>query len=118
MTVIRKQTRVKELDNGVSKLYDYALPGISMGLSYQEIHGRVPADGSAKNTVCDEFYYVLEGSAQIVIDGKEDVILPGDVAVIPSGSTSYLIGNHLKLLTITNPDWYTEQNENVDEKRK
>jgi mannose-6-phosphate isomerase-like protein (cupin superfamily) len=115
MSIVRKQDRVKEVDNLVSKIFDYPLPDISMGLTYQEINGRVPSQGAAKNTVCDEFYYVLGGSVQIVIEGETDTIGPGDVAVIPTGISSYLIGEDAKLLTITNPDWYTEQNEHIDE---
>ncbi|MDZ7814668.1 MAG: cupin domain-containing protein [Planctomycetota bacterium] len=41
----------------------------------------------------DEVYYVLEGEGKIILDGKESVLRPGAVVVVPSGVVHSLHSN-------------------------
>lgn len=112
--IVRKQNRVLELNKPDAKIYDYPLSGVKVGLSYQEyLEGRHPRLGGWKNTVCEEVYYILSGQASIFVDNEVCEAGEGDAVVIPVGSTSYLKTQGVKILTITNPDWYPEQHQEV-----
>jgi mannose-6-phosphate isomerase-like protein (cupin superfamily) len=109
--VIHKEDRTLEVNDPELKIFDYKLPGVKLGISYQEAHGRVPSTGATVNTVCEECYYILEGTARITVGAHEFDLKPGDVAIVPPATPSYLVSDGLKYLTITNPDWYAEQSE-------
>jgi mannose-6-phosphate isomerase-like protein (cupin superfamily) len=49
----------------------------------------LPAGGSTQrhfHKVSEEFYFVLEGSGQMEVDGEEREIGPGDAVLIPPGA--------------------------------
>lgn len=112
--IIRKARRSLEVNQTDIKIFDYPLELKNIGLSYQELNGRVPEKGAGKNTVCEECYYILEGTVQVVVDGQEFTGEPGDAIAIKPGSSSYLIAHNLKLVTVTSPDWYEDQFERIE----
>ena len=107
MIIKKSQTRLETFDAG--KVWDYPMPGEPVGISFQEHDGRVPEKGWGINTICWEAYYVIAGSARVFIGEKEYQVETGDVVVLKPNQKSYLVANKLKLLTITQPDWYTKQ---------
>ncbi len=111
---IRSKDRVLEVDEPGVKIYDYNLNDKRLGISYQELNGRVPGEGVGINTECDEWYFVIEGKTEVNIDQKKYSAEEGDIIFIPKGSTSHLTANSLKLLTITRPDWFQQQHKVVN----
>lgn len=111
--IIKKQNAKLEADQPGVRILDYNLSPFQTGISYQELDGRVPESGAGKNKVCEELYYIIDGCADIWIDGVKHEAEPGDVVMIKPGSSSYLIADNLRILTITVPDWYEDQYENV-----
>lgn len=110
---VAKKDRVLEVDEPGMKIYDYALPGVKMGIAYQELEGRIPKEGRGMNTVCDECFYIIEGKAKVFVDDKEYDATAGDVVVLPKGSSSYMVAEKVKMLTLTDPDWFLEQHRAV-----
>jgi mannose-6-phosphate isomerase-like protein (cupin superfamily) len=113
--IIKKENAKLEVDQPGARIFDYNLSPFQAGISYQELDGRVPESGAGRNAVCEELYYILDGSAEIWIDEVKYQAEPGDVVMIKPGSPSYLIADNLRILTITVPDWYEDQHENVRE---
>lgn len=107
--ITHKQDRNLEVNEPSNIVYDYPLPIKNIGISYQELNGRIPQKGGSKNTICTECYYILEGNVEVWIDGVKLTAVSGDVVTIKPGCQSYLIAKDLKMITITSPDWYVEQ---------
>jgi len=84
-------------------VWDYPMPNEHLGISYQEHNGRVPQKGWGVNTACLEEYFIIDGKARVFIDNKEYEADKGDIIILEPGQKSYLIADHLKLLTITRP---------------
>lgn len=59
---------------------------------------------------CDFIYYILEGEGYFEIDGQKESCIEGDLVVIPAGSRFCYVGK-LKMLLITTPAFYPEQEE-------
>jgi len=63
---------------------------------------------------CDFIYNVLEGKGYFVIDDKKETCVKGDLIVIPAGVKFRYVGK-LKMLLITTPAFYPEQEETLSE---
>lgn len=107
MVIKKAKTTVEQFVGG--KIWDYPMPDEPVGISYQEHHGRVPKKGWGVNTVCWEAYYIIEGSAKVWIDDDEYTVASGDVVILKPNQRSFLVTKKLRLLTITQPNWYPEQ---------
>lgn len=107
MVISRSQATEESFAKG--KVWDYPMPGEPVGISYQEHDGRVPEKEWGINTVCWEAYYILGGSAQVFIDSKRYKAVEGDVVIVKPNQKSYLVAKQLKVLTITQPNWFIEQ---------
>ncbi len=107
--VIKKAQSVLEVNSTVAKIFDYPLGSDDVGFSYQELHGRIPESGVGKNNRCDEWYFVIDGTGEVTINGKSEVIEKGDLVVLTKQSKSFLIANNMKILTITKPNWSEDQ---------
>lgn len=57
---------------------------------------------------CDFYYYILSGSGKFEIDGLEESCTDGDLVIIPAGKPFQYFGK-LKMLLISTPPWYLEQ---------
>ncbi len=112
--VIRKKQSVLEVNTENVKIFDYRLPSNDVGFSYQELNGRVPESGEGRNTECDEWYFVVAGTGESVVDGIRESIEPGDLVYIPKNKSSYLIASSLKIITVTKPNWEQEQYQEVN----
>lgn len=62
---------------------------------------------------CDFIYYILEGSGYFEINGEKEPFDKEDLVVIPAGSVFKYTGN-CKMLLITTPAFYLEQEETVE----
>lgn len=94
-------------------VWDYPMTSKDVGISYQEIDGESPDAGFWKNTVCKEWYFVISGSGTVFIDDTQEQFQAGDIVVLPVGKKHRIIGEKLKMIAITKPDWYEEQAEIV-----
>jgi mannose-6-phosphate isomerase-like protein (cupin superfamily) len=61
---------------------------------------------------CDFVYYILNGEGYFVIDSQNENCTKGDLVVIPAGLKFRYVGN-LKMLLITTPAFYPEQEETL-----
>lgn len=111
--IIKKSQRNLEVDEPDMKIFDYDLGTEEVGVSYQELRGRIPKEGQGKNLEVDEWYFVLEGTGTVAIDGQDFAIEQGDIVNLPKGSTSCLEANDMKILTITRPNWFEDQYRDV-----
>ncbi len=110
--IIKKDPKsIKISKKGI--VYDYPLPSEEIGVSLQELDGRVPDEGFYKNNVCKEICYVISGSAEVFINNKKFSVSREDVFVINPKETSYIIAKKLKMLVITSPNWYEQQCEHI-----
>lgn len=64
------------------------------------------------NHVCDVFYYVLNGKGYFEIDGQKENYNQGDLIVIPN-ETPFTYKGSSKMLRITTPAFYPEQEETL-----
>lgn len=64
-------------------------------------------------TKCDFCYYILEGSGSFEIEGIKEECMRGDLVVIPSGKPFQYFGK-LKMLLVSTPPWYLEQEITLD----
>ncbi len=62
--------------------------------------------------ICDFIYYILEGNGYFEIDGQKENCVESDLVVIPAGSKFHYVGK-LKMLLITTPAFYPEQEETL-----
>ena len=98
---------------GEGKVVDYPV-GEEVGLSVQELNGRVPEKGFYRNSECLEVCYVKSGEAEVTIDGETFSVSDGDVYVIQAGEKSCVTAEDLEVVVFTRPDWYEEQCKIVD----
>jgi mannose-6-phosphate isomerase-like protein (cupin superfamily) len=61
---------------------------------------------------CDFIYYILEGNGYFKINDQKENLTQGDLVVIPAGSKFHYVGM-LKMLLITTPAFYPEQEETL-----
>lgn len=112
MIIKKSQTTIESFADG--KVFDYPMPDEKIGISYQEHNGRAPLKGWGVNKTCYELYFIIEGKAEVFIDGEKGIVEKGDVVVIHPSQKSYLIADNLKLITITSPNWNKEQYKEIE----
>lgn len=61
---------------------------------------------------CDFIYYILEEKGYFEINNQKENCIKGDLVVIPAGSKFRYVGK-LKMLLITTPAFYPEQEETL-----
>ncbi len=61
---------------------------------------------------CTFFYYILEGKGSFEIEDKTEECQKGDLVVIPN-NTIFRYSGKMKLLLVTVPWWYPEQEETL-----
>lgn len=62
--------------------------------------------------MCDFLYYILRGKGYFEINKKKENCAAGDLVIIPHGSVFTYKGN-LKMLLVTTPPFYPEQEETL-----
>lgn len=113
--IIRKSQAILEpFANG--KIYDYLLPDEKIGISFQEYEsGRAPSKGWAVNKKCYEIYFIVSGSAEIYLDNEHSQVESGDLVIIKPKQKIYFISHKLKMITVTQPNFFYEQYEEIRE---
>lgn len=78
-----------------------------------KIHGRYPSEGKAKNTVCKELVYVVDGVGLLyAMDQK--INLKKDMVILIDKNEEYIWeGDNLKLFVTCDPNWHVEQHEEI-----
>lgn len=102
--------------------YDFEKVGIkgkiflTGGLTQKSRFVLVDTEDGHKTTIrqreCDFVYYILEGSGYFEIEGKIEECRAGDLAVIPAGN-KFTYKGKMKLLLISTPPWFAEQEETL-----
>ena len=112
MIIKKNQTKLEHFSEG--KVFDYPMPSEKIGISYQEHNGRAPKKGWGVNKICYEIYYIISGKAEIYIEDEKSIVENDDVVVIFPGQKSYMKAHNLKLITITSPNWSSDQYSEVE----
>jgi mannose-6-phosphate isomerase-like protein (cupin superfamily) len=61
---------------------------------------------------CDFIYYILKGKGYFEINDKKENCIKDELVIVPAGSKFRYAGK-LKMLLITTPPFYTEQEETL-----
>jgi mannose-6-phosphate isomerase-like protein (cupin superfamily) len=110
--IVSKKER-KEIKSGKSKVYDYPISD-DVGVSIQELNGRVPEKGFYKNKISKEICYVLSGSAKVFINNKESKVEKEYIFVINPNEKHCIEAKNMKIIVFSIPDWKEEQCEIID----
>ena len=116
--VITKKQATKFPVNPNHAVWDYPMPNKEIGFSYQEINGETPEGAWWKNTVCEEWYFVISGSGIVYIEDTREECHQGDIIILPVHKKHKIVGNKLCMIATTKPDWYEEQAEIIPDKNK
>jgi len=112
MFIKKSKAIIEPFANG--KIFDYLLPDENIGISYQEYaNGRAPTKGWAVNKICYEIYFIVDGKAEVFLDNEHEYVEKGDLVIIKPKQKIYFIVDNLKMITITQPNFYYEQYEEV-----
>ena len=103
----------KKIETEEAQIWDYLI-NKDIGISYQELTMRGPISGRYLNKECHEIYYVIKGSAKFFVGEDEYSVGEKDVVVVKPNIAHYIETEELQYITITRPDWYEEQYEQVD----
>lgn len=100
MTVIHRQdARRTETPNAV--MTTFASPGQGgSGQALWRVEMAADARGPVHEMDADQVWTVLEGSAQVAVDGEEDVLRAGDTLVVAAGVTRQVTAGGAGLVAI------------------
>jgi len=59
---------------------------------------------------CTSHYFIIEGTGNFEIDGKVEKCQKGDLVIVPKGA-AFTYAGKLKMLLVSQPWWYPEQEE-------
>lgn len=90
------------------------MPSEDIGISFQTLDGRGPRKGRYLNTVCHEIYFIIKGSALFYIKDEKHEVKERDVIIIEPNTAHHIEARNLEYITITQPNWYKEQYQEVD----
>lgn len=115
--IIRKENSIKEKISEQEVILDYPVKTEETGFSIQELNGRVPDERQYRNRSCNEICFVVEGKGEIFIDDSPKKVDEGDIYFIKPGQKSYIKAEKLEIFTITQPNWYKEQCETLEDEK-
>lgn len=110
--IITSENTVAKTPYSGCTIWEYTFDSKVLNIAKANITGRYPEHGKALNTLCEEVYYVLEGTGTMQIGDEVSVVKKGDVCVIPKGLV-YSIEGNISLLIATSPPWSPEQHQNI-----
>ena len=103
-----KKNETKEFKNSDQCLaIEYPLGDKDINGAVAKITGRYPDKNRAVNTKCKEMAYVISGSGQVVVEGKEYSLNVGDLVLIEPNEKYFWEGN-LEIFMPCTPAWYPE----------
>lgn len=111
--LIKKSQAIKKQISENGFVYEYQDANKNLGLAVSELNGRVPDEGTMKNKVCLEAYYVMSGSAKVFMNNEVFELSEGDIFYIEPNQEFYVEASNLKLVIPTSPAFYPEQWENI-----
>lgn len=100
-----------------SLLRELLHPGkANVRIGYSLAHATVPPGDATRphRLKTSEVYYIIAGTATMVIDDESKPVRPGDVVYIPPGATQYIQTKSqvdLVFLCIVDPAWQPEDEE-------
>jgi mannose-6-phosphate isomerase-like protein (cupin superfamily) len=101
-----------KIDTEEGTIWDYLINS-EVGLSYQQLNMRGPRSGRYLNKKCHEIYFVISGVATFFVGDDEYSVGAKDIVVVEPGTPHHIETRKLTYVTITRPDWYEEQYEQV-----
>lgn len=113
MEIIRAKDS-RRFDGGptfISHEYDTHDPDLN--IARIEIRGRVPEQGTMRNTKVKEVVYVEEGKGTVTINGESHDVGSGDVILFVQNEEIMWDGEFV-LVTACAPAWTLEQHEKVE----
>lgn len=105
-------SKTKKISTKEGSIWDY-LVNDEVGIAYQQLTMRGPKSGRYLNKVCHEIYFIIEGTATFYVGKEIYQVKQKDVVVVLPNTPHYIETSDLKYITITRPDWYEDQYEQV-----
>ncbi|HSX05288.1 MAG TPA: cupin domain-containing protein [Candidatus Saccharimonadales bacterium] len=113
MQHISKAQAVKFANSSTCTGLEYAFGDKDINGALGVVTGRYPESGWVVNEVCKELVYVISGAGSLHNRTEDQVLAPGDCALIPSGEEYYFEGQELTVLMPCSPAWYPEQHKEI-----
>jgi len=113
--LIKKDQSIEKKIASDSFVWEYQFNNKNLGVIKAKINGRYPDSGRTINKVCQEVYCVVSGSGKIYVENDEFELNQGDCFLIESGKKYYVVGKDLVMFCPTQPDWYPEQHEFIED---
>ncbi len=111
--LIKKEQRKEKQIAKEGTVWEYPLLSKEIGFAISKLNGRIPDSGWMRNKVCNEIYFVVNGSGTLFIEDQKYKLKKGDVFPIEPGKKFYVLAKNLQLVLPTAPAWYPEQWENI-----
>ena len=92
MKVIKSSEAVLYKNSDVCDAITYQLHEQKISIALIKLRGRYPSKGYAKNRICNELVYVIQGKGKLVVGNKVVFFAKGDVIVIVKGEKYYWEG--------------------------
>jgi mannose-6-phosphate isomerase-like protein (cupin superfamily) len=109
MMQIVHPSEAHQVQNGkASSVYEYVMEEKEINGAVVKLDGRYPESGVVMNLQCKELVYILKGTAQVVVDGKEISLSEGDMVLIAPNERYFWQGRMTFLITST-PAWSVDQ---------
>lgn len=102
----------EKIDAEGCTVWDYPISK-DMGVAYQHLTMRGPESGRYLNKVCHEIYFIIKGFVTFFVGDDKYTVGAKDVVVVEPNTAHHIETENLEYITITRPDWYEEQYEQV-----
>lgn len=113
MEFINKNQARELKHSDICSAYEYSMEDKDIDGALIELNGRYPEEGRTVNLKCKMLVYIIEGSGNITVEGKEIELSNGDLILIEPEEKYFWEGD-LKLFISSTPAWYPEQNKKVN----
>ncbi len=114
MKMVQKDGSEEFRNGDACTVNEYHLGDADINGAVIRLSGRYPTNGRAVNLACKELAYVIEGSGRLVVEGVEQVLREGDLALIEAGEKYYWDGNMTMFVPCV-PAWTPEQHRMVED---
>lgn len=112
MKIVKFEEAEKFSSGTECEILEYPLNDKDINCAVANINGRYPKEDYARNEVCKELIYVLDGIGELIYPDKTIAFSKGDVLLINPGEKYYWQGNFSIVMPCT-PSWYPEQHKIV-----
>jgi mannose-6-phosphate isomerase-like protein (cupin superfamily) len=113
--LISQSDALKKENSWSCTVWEYPFPNSNIGIAVVKITGMYPDTGRVVNHACDLIYFVLSWNWVITIDKEVHSVKKWDSIFINKGKTYKVEGKNLFVNLTSEPAWYPEQYEEIEE---